>query len=81
MKNILLSTLLSIVLAGSVLAGGASGPIEPIKKAEKVEAPATPKEMPKVDKPKTRAEKLKDCLSKKDLPVEKCQKRYGNKKK
>lgn len=81
MKNILSTVLLSVALAGSAFAGGASGPIEPIKKAEKVEAPATPKEMPKVDKPKTRAEKLKECLSKKDWPEEKCQKKYGQKKK
>lgn len=75
MKHILLATLITLSLVGNAMSD------EAIKKAEKVEAPATPKEMPKVDKPKTRAEKLKDCLSKKDLPVEKCQKRYGNKKK
>jgi len=75
MKQILLATLITLSLIGNAISA------EAIKKAEKVEAPATPKAMPKVDKPKTKKEKLADCLAEKKLDADKCEKKYGEKKK
>ena len=80
MKQFLTATIITLSVATSALAGG-TGKIEDIKKAEKVEAPATPKAMPKVDKPKTRKEKLADCLEEKKLDAAKCEKKYGEKNK
>ena len=66
-------------LVANALAAG-TGNLAPIKKAEQVAAPATPKSMPKVDKPKSREEKLADCLKKGKRTPEVCNKRYGAKK-
>ena len=78
MKQFLIATLLAMSL--SAIAGGVTI-MEPIKKAEKSEEPATPKAMPKVDKPKTKKEKLANCLEKKKVESSVCEKRYGAKKK
>ena len=75
MKHILFATLIALSLVGNAMAA------ETAKKAEKTEAPATPKEMPKVDKPKTKKEKLEDCLAEKKEEASVCEKRYGKKEK
>jgi len=58
MKN-LIATLIVAVAATSAFASGTPAKTEEVKKpaAATAPVPATPKEMPKVEKPKTKAEK------------------------
>lgn len=69
------------MFALSIAVAGGNGKMEEVKKAQTQSAPATPKEMPKVDKPKTKKEKLADCLTDKKLAKEECEKKFGPKKK
>jgi hypothetical protein len=50
MKKVLVSAVAGLFLATAAMASGTTK-MEEVKKPEKVEAPATPKAMPKVEKP------------------------------